>query len=198
MTQFVEFPKMARLRRECIITEKIDGTNSSVCITEDGQLLAGSRTRWITPQDDNYGFARWVEDHRGELMGLGVGVHFGEWWGSGCQRGYDLQKGEKRWSLFNVARWCLASEEPQRIPTADPRIEKYQQPLPACCHLVPVLFRGLFDTARVDEAMELLRTNGSLASPGFMKPEGVVCFHVAGNCGFKTTLEKDQEWKGKS
>jgi len=28
-----------------------------------------------------------------------------------------------------------------------------------------------------------------------MKPEGVVCYHVAGNCGFKVTLEKDAERK---
>lgn len=175
MTDFIEFPKMPRLRRECIITEKIDGTNACIRITEDGQFLVGSRTRWITPNDDNYGFAKWAESHRDELITLGIGTHFGEWWGSGCQRGYGLKNGEKRWSLFNVARWCLANQEPQRISTADPRIEKYQERLPVCCHLVPVLFRGLFDTARVDEALNELRTNGSKASPGFMKPEGVVC-----------------------
>ena len=48
-TEFQEFPKIARLSREAIITEKIDGTNGCVCITEDGQMLVGSRTRWITP-----------------------------------------------------------------------------------------------------------------------------------------------------
>jgi len=194
---FVEFPKMARLNRECIITEKIDGTNACIHITEDGQLLTGSRTRWITPADDNYGFARWAQEHREQLLTLGHGTHFGEWWGSGCQRGYGLKNGEKRWSLFNVARWCLAGQEPQRIPTADPRNEKYQQVLPECCHLVPVLYRGLFDTTIVREMVEYLRRHGSQAAPGFMKPEGVVCYHVAGNVGFKTTLEKDDEYKGK-
>jgi ATP-dependent RNA circularization protein (DNA/RNA ligase family) len=54
---FEDFPKIARLSRECCITEKIDGTNAQVVITEDGQVLAGSRTRFITPEDDNYGFA---------------------------------------------------------------------------------------------------------------------------------------------
>lgn len=195
MVEFVEFPKIARLRRECIITEKIDGTNASICITEDGLFLTGSRSRWITPSDDNYGFSAWAHRNIAELMTLGPGTHFGEWWGSGCQRGYGLTKGEKRWSLFNVARWCLHDAEPQRIPTADPRIEKFQQALPACCHLVPVLYRGMFDTAKVDEAIADLRTNGSKAAPGFMKPEGVICFHVAGNFGLKTTLEKDAERK---
>lgn len=192
MVEFVKFPKMPRLRRECIITEKIDGTNASICITEDGQFLTGSRKRWITPDDDNYGFARWAETNREDLMKLGVGMHFGEWWGSGCQRGYGLTNGEKRFSLFNVARWCLAKDEPKLIPSVDPRIKKYQQPLPECCHLVPVLFRGMFDTRRVDEALEELRTNGSFASPGFKNPEGVVCYHVAGNFGFKTTLVRDE------
>lgn len=189
---FTEFPKIARLSRECIITEKIDGTNGQIYITEDGRMLVGSRTRWITPENDNHGFARWAHEHREELMTLGTGRHFGEWWGSGIQRGYGLPKGEKRWSLFNVSRWCLSGETPQRIPCADPRIEKYQEVLPACCGLVPVLYRGLFTTDACEEALRVLREAGSSASPGFMKPEGIVCFHVAANTGFKKTLERDE------
>lgn len=196
--EFVEFPKMARLSRECIITEKIDGTNACIKITEDGGFLTGSRTRWITPSDDNYGFSAWAHKHIKELMMLGPGTHFGEWWGSGCQRGYGLSNGEKRWSLFNIARWCLAGQEPQRIPTADPRIEKYQQVLPECCSLVPLLYRGMFDTNTVDAALLHLKVHGSKAAPGFMRPEGVVCYHVAANVGFKKTIEKDEEYKGKS
>ena len=195
--EFVEFPKMARLSRECIITEKIDGTNACIKITEDGGFLTGSRTRWITPSDDNYGFSAWAHKHIKELMTLGPGTHFGEWWGSGCQRGYGLTKGEKRWSLFNVARWCLAGQEPQRIPTGDPRIEKYQQVLPECCHLVPVLYRGIFSTEAAEHALHCLKLYGSEASPGFMRPEGIVCYHIAGNVGFKKTIEKDEEYKSK-
>ncbi len=190
---FVEFPKIARLSRECWITEKLDGTNAQVCITEDGQMLVGSRTRWLTPETgDNHGFMLWALTHRDELMTLGVGRHFGEWWGSGIQRGYGLPKGEKRWSLFNVSRWCLHGQTPQRIATADPRIEKYQDALPPCCGIVPVLYRGIFTTDACEAALADLRANGSKASPGFGKPEGIVCFHVAGNCGFKKTLEKDE------
>ena len=196
-TEFIEFPKMARLSRECIVTEKIDGTNACIKITEDGLFLTGSRTRWITPDDDNYGFSRWAHGNKNQLMKLGPGLHFGEWWGSGCQRGYGLSNGEKRWSLFNVARWCLAGQMPQRIPTGDPRIEKYQEILPECCHLVPVLYRGVFRTEMVDYRLEMLRANGSQAAPGFMRPEGVVCYHIAGNVGFKKTIEKDEEYKSK-
>ena len=112
--EFREFPKIARLSREMIITEKIDGTNAQILITEDGQILTGSRNRWITPQDDNYGFAKWVEENKQEILKLGVGRHFGEWWGGGIQRGYNLPKGEKRFSLFNVSRWALYGTEPQK------------------------------------------------------------------------------------
>ncbi len=168
--EFKEFPKMPRLSREVIVTEKIDGTNAQVCITEDGRILAGSRTRWITPEADNFGFAAWVRDNADDLAKLGPGIHFGEWWGAGIQRRYGLA--EKRFSLFNVARW------------GDSR--------PACCDVVPVLYRGLFCTSVVEQCISDLRQNGSRAAPGFMRPEGVVVFHVAGNVGFKKTLEKDE------
>ena len=190
--EFTEFPKISRLSRECIITEKIDGTNGQVFITESGEMFVGSRSRWITPQQDNYGFAKWCHEHKEELLKLGPGHHFGEWWGNGCQRGYNLPKGEKRWSLFNVERWCLHGETPQRIPKADPRIEKYQDVLPPCCGLVPILYRGIFTTDACEQAIHVLRTQGSKAVPGFMNPEGIVCFHTASNSAFKKTLEKDE------
>ena len=195
--EFVGFPKIARLSRDCIVTEKIDGTNACINITEDGQFLIGSRTKWITPECDNHGFARWATAHRDELMLLGPGRHFGEWWGSGIQRGYALPKGEKRLSLFNVSRWCLAGETPKRIEMADPRIEKYQDELPACCGLVPVLATGNFDgiSLIVSSVMASLEANGSRVAPGFMKPEGIVVFHMAGNVGFKKTFTKDESPK---
>lgn len=188
-TPFEGFPKIARLSRECIITEKIDGTNAQIRITDTGQLLVGSRTRWITPEQDNFGFARWAAEHREELLALGPGRHFGEWWGSKIQRTYGLT--ERRWSIFNTVRWCLSGETPERISTGDPRIEKYQEVLPGCCSLVPVLYRGLFTTDACESALEQLRRCGSKAAPGFLKPEGIVCFHVAANAGFKKTIEND-------
>ena len=60
MDNFLEFPKMARYSREVIVTEKIDGTNAQILITEDGLFFTGSRTRWITPENDNFGFSRWL------------------------------------------------------------------------------------------------------------------------------------------
>jgi hypothetical protein len=37
----------------------------------------------------------------------------------------------------------------------------------------------------------------TFASSGFLNPEGIVCFHVAGNFGFKKTLGNDGA-KGKA
>jgi hypothetical protein len=188
--EFKDFPKMARLSREIIVTEKIDGTNAQVCIDEGGLLRAGSRTRWVSPESDNHGFSAWVEAHREELLTLGPGRHFGEWWGQGIQRGYGLT--EKRFSLFNAQRWALHGTEPKSYPTADPRITKTQDVLPACCGLVPILFQGEFHTYKIEECLEKLRTGGSVAAPGYMNPEGVVIYHTAGNVGFKKTIHKDE------
>ena len=176
MQEFAEFQKIYRVSRPCVITEKIDGTNGQICIGEDGEFLVGCRTRWLNGQTgDNHGFFLWALEHKDELLTLGVGRHFGEWWGQGIQRTYGLK--EKRFSLFNTARW------------SDPATR------PACCHVVPVLFEGMFDTAQIERCISDLRANGSKAAPGFMKPEGVVCFHCQGNFSLKKTLEKDEEHK---
>lgn len=80
---FRAWPKTPRLFRDMVITEKIDGTNAAV-IVADGKLYAQSRKRIITPDDDNFGFASWVAEHP-ELVELGEGYHYGEWWGKGIQ-----------------------------------------------------------------------------------------------------------------
>lgn len=191
---FREFNKIPRLNREMIISEKIDGTNAQVYIltrdeylnTElfplpssvsipmgDFVMAAGSRNRWITPESDNHGFARWVNDHKNELILLGPGRHFGEWWGSGIQRSYGLTKGEKRFSLFNTARWN-------------------EQNVPSCVHVVPELYRGMFDTQQINVVLQRLRETGSVAAPGFMNPEGIVIYHVHAGTLFKVTLDGDQ------
>src|ERR1700677_1741500 len=169
---FIEFDKIARLSRNCVVTEKIDGTNASITITDDGEFLTGSRTRWITSEDDNFGFAKWALANKEELLKLGPGNHYGEWWGLGIQRNYGLK--EKRFSLFNTARW------------SDPAVR------PVCCDVVPVLYSGLFSTAFIEQALYKLAEYGSAAAPGFMKPEGVVIWHEAARMYFKKTLEKDE------
>lgn len=190
MKDFLEFPKIPRLSRDMVITEKIDGTNAQILITESGEVFAGSRNRWLTPQNDNFGFAQWVDDNKQEVLKLGIGRHFGEWWGSGIQRGYGLKNGEKRLSLFNVGRWCLFGDEPKPYG-----IGRIQDVLPRCIGLVPILYEGIFDTNKVNEALSDLNVNGSRCVNGFMNPEGVIVYHTAANQYFKKTIHKDEEHK---
>lgn len=170
---FQPFAKIARLMRPIVVTEKVDGTNAQILITPDA-VLAGSRNRWLTVDADNFGFAKWVASHAEELRtGLGEGQHFGEWYGQGIQRGYGLT--EKRFALFNSKRWAVP---------------------PPPCGVVPVLYSGPMDLAAIGECIERLRVGGSVISPGFAKPEGVVIFHSQCQTMFKVTLEKDEERKG--
>lgn len=204
---FEPFPKIYRLFRPVIISEKLDGTNAAVgiiqappgygageivgpCIVvnrdadQQGSGYAGwdpvfvyaqSRKRIIAPGDDNFGFAAWVRDHAHELaMGLGPGLHFGEWFGHGIQRGYGLT--EKRFSLFNTSRWDDDAVRPN------------------CCHVVPVLTESdVFKEGDILLALLELEQNGSSAAPGFTNPEGIVVFHAQSNALFKVTVEDDHK-----
>lgn len=173
---FEPFPKIPRLRRSIVVTEKIDGTNAQVHVTSDGAIYAGSRTRWITPEEDNYGFARWVQEHKDELVsGLGPGTHYGEWWGAGIQRRYGLQ--EKRFSLFNTARW----KDGHR---------------PSVCSVVPVLYAGEYSDSAIQDCLDKLKADGSVAATGFMQPEGVVVYMSASGTLHKVLLENDGVPKG--
>lgn len=158
---FKAWPKISRWNNtDWYITEKIDGTNACVIVTEDRQVLAQSRTRLITPEQDNFGFAKWVEEHKDTLAHLGPGYHYGEWWGQGIQRRYDLN--EKRFSLFS---WWM-------------------DPIPECCHRVPV-----FEDKTIEEALEELKTNGSKAAPGYRNPEGLIITHKHYKTMFKVIIE---------
>ena len=169
--EFTPFPKMPRLMRDIVVTEKIDGTNASITITEEGLFLTASRNRYVVPGDDNFGFSFWAHQNKEELMKLGVGTHFGEWYGSKIGRGYGMN--EKRFALFNTHRW---SDDAVR---------------PACCDVVPVLYTGPFHMEHVHECLNVLQVKGSCLVPGFMRPEGIVVFHTAANNCFKVTIVND-------
>jgi len=194
--EFKEWPKTPRLLRNITITEKIDGTNAAIGIVpvetdhEDQNIIdyvmlhsqrygvyAQSRTRLITPgkSTDNYGFAGWVQVNAGELVELlGEGLHYGEWWGNGIQRKYGMA--EKWFSLFNTTRHADL--------TTDINLS-----------VVPVLYEGPNDTAAITGALDTLRTNGSVAAPGFMNPEGICIYHAASRQVSKVTLDKEDAGK---
>lgn len=183
MAEFVPFPKIPRLRRDVIVTEKIDGTNAAINIdVTAGDITAQSRKRIITPESDNFGFARWVDENKDALIDLlGEGLHFGEWWGSGIQRGYGLGtngKQDRRFSLFNSGRWTPAYEGGafDEVPAL---------------RVVPILGIGPADET-IDAALSDLREGGSMAEPDWMRPEGIVVYHTAARTNFKVLLEGDE------
>lgn len=207
--EFREWPKTPRLFRDMTITEKLDGGNGAIGIVEltaeewadptpalfhvvrvffpsdhsqdrHFGLYAQSRNRLISPgkSTDLYGFAQWVAEHAATLvLDLGVGLHFGEVWGGGIQRGYGLAKDDKRFSLFNTKRYA-----DRELSTPG-------------LGVVPVLYRGPFDTAAVGLTLASLEVRGSRAVPGYRFPEGVVVYHSALNRTFKVTVEGDDEPK---
>jgi len=188
--EFKAWPKIIRVenRRTPVFTEKIDGTNACAVwsydppddntlvtgyspIEVDGEIKylsmwAQSRSRFITPENDNYGFANWAKNCAAELVTLGEGYHYGEWWGNGIQRGYGLE--EKRFSLFNTRRWG----------THNPNT-------PNCCHVVPIL-----PVKSIMEAVQFLSENGSVAAPGWNRPEGAVMYDPDADTNFKIIIDK--------
>jgi hypothetical protein len=188
--EFHEFRKIPRLSREIIITEKIDGTNGVIYIDEQNNIFAGSRNRWLWGSiqeeihNDNHGFAKRVKANKEELLKLGKGYHYGEFWGKGIQRGYNLQ--EKKFSLFNVSKW---------VKDKNQILKENQEYCSDCCDIVPVLFIGEFDTSVIRIALNNLEMHGSFAANGYMNPEGIVIYHTAGRLYFKKTIQDDEKGK---
>jgi hypothetical protein len=241
---FTPFKKIPRLNRDIVITEKIDGTNAQLFIEEWGvdapgaderdgdalckfvggntpayRFMVGSRSRWVVPERDNAGFARWAFDNAEELIKLlGVGRHFGEWWGQKIQRTYGLT--EKKFSLFNVTRWGARAkfEDPRCVSRTDVVEHKFHkgQKMCQCCEdqnaldaevggvqlrSVPLLYHGPWfheGTWTPAATIEELRKRGSSAAPGYMDPEGIVVFHEASGELFKVTIKNDEKPKGQN
>lgn len=178
---FRPFPKIPRLiNTRMVISEKIDGTNAQVFIPKvvdapnyARKVMAGSRNHWLEPGNDNSGFAAWVETNWEELLKLGPGTHYGEWWGSGIQRTYGLK--EKRFWLFNTGRWSNPETRP------------------ACVGCVPVLYYGQFNQQKIEEVKANLYETGSVAAPGFKNPEGIVIYLPKANILFKSTKEDNHK-----
>ena len=166
---FIAWPKIPRYENDTVvITEKIDGTNACIAIHNDGTYHVQSRTKIITPEDDNYGFAAWVASRPDIIAFLGPGYHYGEWWGGKIQRGYGVTK---RFSLFNSGRW-------------------QQTNLPDGLYVVPVLYQGKITDTIVDELKQYLQNNGSVAAPGWNRPEGFCIYYTQSKSYQKVIMDK--------
>lgn len=173
--EFKSWSKISKFRKETyVITEKIDGTNGVIHIGENGEITAGSRNRWLTITDDNFGFAKFVEDNKEELLKLGHGYHYGEWYGLGIQRGYSLK--EKKFALFNTSKW---NEETK----------------PICCEVVPLIDIRQALGIDLEFYIRELKRQGSLIN-GFNNPEGICIYTVEAGKYYKMLCEHDELHKG--
>jgi hypothetical protein len=186
--KFPSWPSIPRLMKLCFYTEKLDGTNGLVRV-RDGVVRAGSRNRWLTPEDDNFGFAKWVKENEQELLKLGEGDHHGEWVGKGIQRGYGLS--DKRFYLFNVGKW--SKHVVMKFATDDPRKFRETELCPKCCDVVPLLAYDTFGLATTMSVMRGLSEDGSCINPDFKNPEGIVIYHTAASQFFKYTFNGDRK-----
>lgn len=193
LPEFRRFPKISRLASPVVVTEKIDGTNGVVHVTDEGEVLAGSRTQWLV-YSDNYGFGRWVGDNADDLAAmLGPGTHYGEWFGRGIQRGYGLA--EKRFYLFQTGRY-RAALYPDTEPPAD-GCETFE-PIAmkgGAIGLVPVIFTAVeFMPEHVEQIADAVRLLGSRIRTAedqqYDRPEGFVVFFEHNRTVFKVVLDK--------
>lgn len=176
MTEFKAWPKIPRaVLGDVIITEKMDGTNACVII-ENGEITGvQSRKRLITPEDDNYGFARYVHENQEMFLQLGEGRHYGEWVGLGIQKnphGFP----EKRFYLFNTLRWGDHNNTPDGL------------------YVVANLHRGPYSSAVVDATMNALKITSE--NLGY-KAEGCVIYFPKLDAMEKHTFEYSKgKWTG--
>jgi hypothetical protein len=157
--EFKEFPKIQQLLKTRLqITQKLNGTNAQVVIfdTPGGiDIKCGSRNRWITPDDDNFGFARFVYENKADFIEkLGIGTHFGEWCGPGIQSSEGLSV--RTFVLFE--HWKYPSDRLLPVNTIP----------------VPVLYIGTYEDNVIAETISKFKIEGSKLVPGFMRVEGVV------------------------
>ena len=208
---FEPFDKIARLKRELVITEKLDGTNAQIMITyevpvgdvEDYVLaqrptavgvefmMAGSRRRWIAPE----GFIQHMEEPVKGTDNFGFArwvqenseelFQLGEGRHYGEWYGKGIQRGynkeDKAFALFNTARWG-----------------DHNPSTPDCCEVV-TLITGEEGEAITDpdEAMAMLDMYGSQHCRGFDDPEGIVVWHSASRTLYKQTFDNDGgKWRG--
>lgn len=89
---------------------KLHGTNAAVSMGEHDVIYAQSRSRNITPNDDNCGFAAWVRDTAGAWMKAfnegpeGPVTFFGEWAGRGIQKGDAVCQLEDKYLFIFAAQ----------------------------------------------------------------------------------------------
>jgi hypothetical protein len=106
---------------------KLHGTNASIRITPEG-IFPQSRSRILTLEHDNYGFAAWLKAHEAQFESLLTTVQYlsfdvtiyGEWFGPGVQSGVASSQTDKK--HFAVFAMEVVGSDGQIAFTSDPLV----------------------------------------------------------------------------
>lgn len=102
---------------------KLDGTNAGIQVLVDGTIKTQSRTRMVTSQRDNKGFANWVENNKQLFSDCAKDVNFvifGEWCGEGIQKAVAISKIQKK--IFVVYAVLLLTEKEENFLIVEPEL----------------------------------------------------------------------------
>lgn len=122
-------------------TVKLHGTNAGVTLTRDGDMYAQSRENVITTENDNAGFAFFVESNKENFKNLFSTLEFrdadhiticGEWAGGNIQKGVAINGLPKMFVIFGVkmsykddeanVNYFLTDDETKHLKNVDERI----------------------------------------------------------------------------
>lgn len=210
--EFVPFPKIPRLNRSMVVSEKIDGTNAAILIVANAdidhidrqngsplQLFAGDAANLVAQTDTHFVFAQ----SRNKFITPGKSTdNYGF-------AGWVQRNAEALVALLGEGRhygewWGSGIQSAYGLNGGDKRFSLFNTGRWVAADLpnnfglgvVPVVYEGPFDNETINDVIDNLRAHGSWAAPGFMRPEGVVVYQVASRTSFKVTLEGDAAPKG--
>ena len=219
MIEFQEWPKIARLNREIVVTEKIDGTNAAVIVQPVGGLQnpgVGSLVTYARDLGGDYwspvgenlpgiivdtseGYMVVAAQSRKRVISPGKSTdNFGF---AGWVREHAQELADGLGVGYHYGEWCGRGIQ-RGYGLEDKRfvlfnVHRWTDERPDCCDVVPTLYSGPFSQYAIEWAVENLRDLGSCYAPGFKPAEGVIVYHTAARTYFKVTCEKDEEYKGK-
>lgn len=161
----------------CYVFPKIDGTNGSIWLNDNGEIQAGSRKRHLTLENDNAGFFDWVKKQPNILEYLKENpTHrlYGEWLVPHALKTYR----EDAWRKFYVFDVSIDKEENQIIHDSDDKnkylhYDEYSVKLEekVIDYIVPIC---KITNASYDQLINQLMKNVFLIEDGRGVGEGIV------------------------
>ena len=106
---------------------KLHGTNAAIQVHPTGEVFAQSRSRILSPEDDNMGFCKWVLESKdrwaAQFTGPGTATVYGEWCGKGIAKGVAISKIDRK--IFAVFALQLDSNNQSSLITNTKTIRDY-------------------------------------------------------------------------